>query len=292
MCAQPRLRVLLSAYACCPGVGSEPEVGWAFASAMASHHDVRVLTRAAHRERIERALRERPVEGLRFLYYDPPDILRWGRSGGPRMQAHAYVWQKAAGSLLRAWHRDIGFDVAQHVTFAKYWAPSCLARTGIPYLFGPVGGAELTPPSLRGCLPVKGWAADWIKRLVSRAAERDPAVRRTVRNAALCLGSTPETVARLEGMGAARAECLTQVGIGGGETRRPPEIAPAAGSSASAAFYSGRDFIWAWMPLHAPRPPARNTGSWATDRREDSWNKRRPGIRSLKRSLLWGTLPP
>ena len=51
-----RLKVLISAYACEPGKGSEPEVGWQWALQMARHHDVTVLTRANNRQAIEPAI--------------------------------------------------------------------------------------------------------------------------------------------------------------------------------------------------------------------------------------------
>ena len=51
------MRLLLSAYACEPGRGSEPGVGWNWAIALAAlGHDVWVLTRANNRDRIEQAL--------------------------------------------------------------------------------------------------------------------------------------------------------------------------------------------------------------------------------------------
>ena len=43
-------RILLSAYACEPGKGSEPEVGWMWATELAAAgHEVWVITRAANR---------------------------------------------------------------------------------------------------------------------------------------------------------------------------------------------------------------------------------------------------
>ncbi|HLE82176.1 MAG TPA: glycosyltransferase family 1 protein, partial [Dehalococcoidia bacterium] len=44
-----RWKVLISAYACEPGKGSEPNVGWNVAREMARQHDVWVLTRANNR---------------------------------------------------------------------------------------------------------------------------------------------------------------------------------------------------------------------------------------------------
>lgn len=208
-----RLNVLVSAYACCPHHGSEPEVGWGFSCAMAAHHDVWVVTREANRERIEEELRRNPMPGLRFIYYDPPEILNWGRHGGLRMQFHSWCWQLFAVSKVRKIHREIGFDVAHHITFAKYWAPSLLAFLDIPYVWGPVGGAEMTPQGLVGLLSLREKLTEGLKRVVSRAAELDPLVRRTARRAARSFASTHQTAARLRKMGAGSVEVLTQIGV-------------------------------------------------------------------------------
>ena len=67
-----RLKVLMSAYACEPGKGSEPEVGWRWMSEMSKHHDVVVVTRANNREVIENYLKSHidDYSGVQFVYFD------------------------------------------------------------------------------------------------------------------------------------------------------------------------------------------------------------------------------
>lgn len=204
--------MLISAYACCPDHGSEPEVGWGFSKAMSKHHDVWVLTRTANRERIENALQKQPVSGLNFLYYDLPELFNWGKRGGLYMQLHSYFWQLFAVPEVRRSHRRIGFDLSHHVTFAKYWAPSCLAWLDIPFVWGPVGGAETTPRELLSALAWKERLFEDVKLLVSRAGELDPFVRRTVRKAARVFASTEETAIRLKKMGCGFITVMTQIG--------------------------------------------------------------------------------
>ena len=50
------LTVLLSAFACLPGRGSEPGKAWACANTLARDHTVWVLTRGQNRPEIEAAL--------------------------------------------------------------------------------------------------------------------------------------------------------------------------------------------------------------------------------------------
>ncbi|MGE4488557.1 MAG: glycosyltransferase family 4 protein [Kiritimatiellales bacterium] len=208
-----RLRVLISAYACCPDHGSEPEVGWGFSQALAVYNDVWVLTRAANRERIEAELRKHPLEGIHFLYYDLPELFDWGKRGGLCIQIHYYLWQLFVVFKIWKFQREIGFDVAHHVTFAKYWAPSCLAWLNIPFVLGPVGGAEKTPPGLLSALDCWGKFLERIKFLVSRLGEFDPLVRRSVRRAALAFASTLESAERLGKMGARSVQIVTQIGV-------------------------------------------------------------------------------
>src|SRR6185437_13826474 len=73
-----RMRVLLSAFACEPHKGSEPEVGWQWAMQMARFHDVTVLTQSKNRAGIESALKS--LGGKRpephFIYFDLPKWLQ------------------------------------------------------------------------------------------------------------------------------------------------------------------------------------------------------------------------
>ena len=71
-----RLKILLSAYACEPGRGSEQGVGWNWARQMAKEHEVWVVTRANNRMPIETALAWDPLPNAHFVYYDLP---RWAR---------------------------------------------------------------------------------------------------------------------------------------------------------------------------------------------------------------------
>jgi hypothetical protein len=73
--------VLLSAYACEPGKGSEPGIGWNLARHLAEHHEVWVLTRTNNRPAIEAELARNPVPGLHFVYHDLPPWARFWKRG-------------------------------------------------------------------------------------------------------------------------------------------------------------------------------------------------------------------
>ena len=140
-----QLKVLLSAYACEPGKGSEPGVGWNFALQMAKDHEVWVLTRANNRSAIELGLCQISSRKLHFIYYDLPRWARWWKRGSRGIQLYYYLWQIGIYFVARKLHAHIQFDLAHHVTFGKYWSPSLISLLPIPFVWGPVGGGESAP---------------------------------------------------------------------------------------------------------------------------------------------------
>src|SRR5689334_23093466 len=92
-------RILLSAYACEPDRGSEPGVGWGWATELARvGHEVTVLTRAANRATIE--CKPAP-ENLRFLYFDLPSWAQHMRQLPGGKALYYVLWQWLAARLVR-----------------------------------------------------------------------------------------------------------------------------------------------------------------------------------------------
>jgi hypothetical protein len=89
-----RLKVLISAYACEPGKGSEPGVGWNVVEQMARHHTVWVITRADRRQSIEAVTKDTPLPNVEWIYYDLP-LWEW-RKFPKALRLHYYLWQAGA----------------------------------------------------------------------------------------------------------------------------------------------------------------------------------------------------
>lgn len=208
------VKILCSAYACEPGAGSEPGVGWNIARALARSNDVWVLTRSNNRGPIEAELAVEPVPTLHFEYFDLPGWARWWKRGARGLRTYYRLWQLAAAPVAGRLDRRVEFDVAQHVTFAQYWTPSLLRGLGIPYVWGPVGGGDAAPPGLRGAMEPRARLAAALRPLALAVAERDPAVRDTARSCAIALASTPRTANRLHALGAEHVRVLNQAALG------------------------------------------------------------------------------
>jgi len=215
-----RLKVLMSAYACEPGKGSEPGVGWNIAVHMARFHDVWVLTRANNRHSIEAALERNPVENLRFCYHDLPPWARFWKRGPRGVQPYYYLWQLTAYRVVRLLHQQVNFDLAHHVTFVKYWAPASVGFLDVPFVWGPVGGGVSAPmPFWRGLGP-GGILYEALRTAGRWFGECDPLVRLTARRAAVALATTRETAARITRLGAKKVELMLEVALSQDELER------------------------------------------------------------------------
>ncbi|KAB2833154.1 MAG: glycosyltransferase family 1 protein, partial [Candidatus Dadabacteria bacterium] len=100
---QKRLKVLLSAYACESGKGSEPGVGWNWVNQIARFHDVWVITRANNRESIERE-NGGALSGVHWIYFDYPGWARFWKRGQRGVHLYYYLWQIAVYFLARRLH--------------------------------------------------------------------------------------------------------------------------------------------------------------------------------------------
>ena len=220
------MKVLLSAYSCEPGRGSEPGVGWNMAREVAKHHEVWVLTRPDEsKAAIEAELAENPVPNLHFVYFTLPfwqDSMRWGQSGA--MQIHYYLWQIQAYFVARHLHSEIGFDVAHHVTFVKYSSPCFLALLPIPLVWGPVGGGESAPGPFWKDFSLRAKAYEIARLTVRKIGELDPFVHLTAKRSAVVRATTMDTAIRLCRMGAKDVEVITESGLFNDEIDRLAQL--------------------------------------------------------------------
>ncbi|HEX4329631.1 MAG TPA: glycosyltransferase family 4 protein [Burkholderiales bacterium] len=226
------LKILYSAYACEPGKGSEPGIGWHWALETARlGHQVWVMTRANNREIIEQACAAgAPPAGLHFVYYDLPRWAAWWKRGGRGVHLYYVLWQWGAWRAARTLHGQERFDAVHHITFGVMRHPIFMSRLRIPCVVGPVGGGESTPPALRRHYPFRERCRDALRDLANLAARFDPWVRGAYAQAALILAKTPETLRWLGRAHRGKSECMLELGIqavrgsGAARVREPGRI--------------------------------------------------------------------
>lgn len=184
------MKVLLSVYACEPGKGSEPGVGWRWACGLSDKVTLTVLTRKDNRRVIEEAVaklpEESPVRLVKFLYYDlPSPFLRAKRRGILPTLGYYIIWQWSVARKFRAVADEM--DVVHHLTFCTLLCPGFWRLKKARYLLGPVGAPMVNPhylslfgknawkQRLRGWIMVRFLHLPWLKRLLRTAAAVVPA---------------------------------------------------------------------------------------------------------------------
>lgn len=143
------MKILILAYACEPGTGSEYGVGWMVPTTMARLHpeyDIYVLTRSRCREKIESNI---TLTNLHFLFYDIPSWLTYSNEMSSKWgeQINYLTWQLMVRRFIRKQNNILHFDVIHHLTFNQYRTPSPGYWMDIPFVVGPIGGAEYIAPA-------------------------------------------------------------------------------------------------------------------------------------------------
>lgn len=215
-CTQ-RPKILISAYACRPGMGSEPGVGWNMVQQLVKYCEVWAITREDNRPSIEAELAKNPISGLQFVYCDLPIWARWWNYKGKGVQLHYYLWQIIAYFSARKLHQKHSFDLVHHVTYVKYWSPSFLALLPIPFVWGPVGGGESAPKSFRENFSLRGKVYEILRDVARRFSEYDPFLHLTAQRSVLAWGTTEETANCLRRLGANNVQVSSQLGLSAAE---------------------------------------------------------------------------
>ncbi len=216
------MKVLLSAYACEPGKGSEPEIGWSWARQSARLHETWVLTRTNNRAVIEAAIERRPTPHIHFVYVDLPQRLLFWKKWPGLLYLYYYLWQWMAYFKAKKLHQNIGFDLVHHSTFGMYWLPSPLVLLPLPFIWGPVGGGESTRRAFRAALGWRGSVYERLRDLAQWLGSLDPMVRLTARRSVLTLATTNDTAERLVKLGCRTIRVISSVGMDAEEVERLP----------------------------------------------------------------------
>lgn len=189
------MKILISAYACETGRGSEGEICWRLVLRLAEKHDVWVITRANLKLIHELAFQHTPKpHRLNFVYFDLPWIFRFYKKGARFFLIYYYLWQIGVGLKALMLNKKHKFDILHHLIGGMDWMPSGLAMVPGKFVWGPVG-SENTHPYIRKYLSKSSKIKDifrsavrwWMRNL-------DPFVRLTGERASVVLSHTPETM--------------------------------------------------------------------------------------------------
>ncbi len=196
-------KVLISAYACIPGRGSEEGNGWYYSSIVSqTNHKVWCLTRLGNKKHIEPQLKKTPNPNLTFVYVDTPDwvekVYFWGLVG---MYFHYLYWQWAALKTARPLNEQHQFDIVHHVSYGSLQLGSLLYKLKRPFIFGPIGGGQEAPASMRHYFK-NHWRKEQMRTWVSELLLRfNPGCYKAIRKADHVLVWNEDTRRKIEWLG-------------------------------------------------------------------------------------------
>ncbi|MEI6337783.1 MAG: glycosyltransferase family 4 protein [Verrucomicrobiota bacterium] len=183
------VKLLLSAIACDPFGGSEGIYGWNIVSTLATEFDCHVITHTSNRESLETAQARGMIpQGLAFRYHG-----KLAPYHENRLVARLQSWtryQTFSRELLPLaiqWHKEVNFDVAQHLTYTTWRVASPLWRLGIPFIWGPISGTELFPRQCYSSLSLHSKLFELLRAAQSALAKRNPKIRECARHASAIL---------------------------------------------------------------------------------------------------------
>ena len=202
------MRVLLSAYACEPNVGSEPGIGWRWAIEVAKlGHDVTVITPRSKKKEIVSEMAKSPYPNLNFVFYEPSRFLQWVNwhklwpfKFGHRMfwftweHIYHFAWQYGAFRAVREIHLRDPFDIVHHITYGVARRATFMGHLeDAQFIFGPLGGGERSPWRLRSLLPKPAILVEAFRDISIYAAKVNPFLWNSYKKASIVYLKTAES---------------------------------------------------------------------------------------------------
>jgi glycosyltransferase involved in cell wall biosynthesis len=253
------VRILMNAHFCDPEDGSEPGVGWAFASAAARRHETWVLTHSRFRPSIEAALAVAPELDLHPVYLDPAPL-------EARLHRLSYTWwQHQARPMVRQLHREHRFDVAHHVTVSAAFMPTVLTTLrDVPLVMGPMISVPSPPAKLWRYMGARAVLQEVARNAVG-AAGRAAFGRHAARRAAVYVATEPRAFERVGLRADGRRRCVVEPNSALDLSDAPIPDPSRPRHSPPRAMYAGRLLYWKGLrlALHALARP--ETAEWHLD---------------------------
>lgn len=222
-----RLKVLLGCYACDPGYGSEPGMGWNFVSNIARHHDVHAIVEEGEfKETLTKFAAEHPekVQNITFHFVRRTHHETLRKFWPPSYYWFYRSWHRRAYKLARELDKKENFDIVHQVTISGFREPGFLWKLGKPFIWGPLGGFTDTPWCLLGSLGLGGALHFAVRNILNGIQKRfGLSCRAAARHSASILTSTTKAVEEIKRFWGREAVLMNEVGLETGHTTYQPQ---------------------------------------------------------------------
>ncbi len=162
-----RRQILVMAYMLSPYKGSEFSVAWNYVTHMSKANDLTVLygisgEHMGECSETEEYIDKHPIPGVELIPVYPnnwANLLNWPNRHDIFVYTFYYayrVWHRQAYRMACQLAKIKHFDMVHYVGMIGYREPGYLWKLGLPYVWGPVGGANNVPWQLMKHMPVTG----------------------------------------------------------------------------------------------------------------------------------------
>lgn len=146
------LKILINAYACSPGMGSEPGMAWNWVSNLAKFCELYIITEGEFREKIEEVVPTLEQGKNMHFYYNPvsEDIRKmcWNQ-GDWRFYKYYREWQWKTYLMAKEICSSEHIDVLHQLNMIGFREPGYLWKlskeNGMPFVWGPVDAKDKFP---------------------------------------------------------------------------------------------------------------------------------------------------
>ena len=146
------MKILINAYACSPGMGSEPGMAWNWVSNLAKSCELHIITEGEFREKIETVVPTLEQGGNMHFYYNPvSEKIRkmcWNQ-GDWRFYKYYREWQWKTYLMAKDICSKEQIDILHQLNMIGFREPGYLwqlsKENGVPFVWGPVDAKDKFP---------------------------------------------------------------------------------------------------------------------------------------------------
>ena len=146
------MKILINAYACSPGMGSEPGMAWNWVSNLAKSCELHIITEGEFREKIETVVPTLEQGGNMHFYYNPvsEEIRKmcWNQ-GDWRFYKYYREWQWKTYLMAKDICQKEHIDILHQLNMIGFREPGYLwqlsKENGVPFVWGPVDAKDKFP---------------------------------------------------------------------------------------------------------------------------------------------------
>jgi glycosyltransferase involved in cell wall biosynthesis len=190
------VKVLISAYACSPKLGSEPGLGWNWVNQISEWFETWVLTDEYYAAQCRDYLAANKIEKPKL------HLVGISRPGGHSCRLWGYfwlhyltqnLWQRKAYKVAKDLHAREHFDLIHHLNMIGYREPGYLWKLDgqRPYLWGPIGGHVQMPFAFVRSLDIKDRIVYGLRNALNAIQMAHlPRVRKAMRRADVLFAAT------------------------------------------------------------------------------------------------------